>query len=405
MPQPLAGVRVLDFSHIMAGPFATYFLRLLGAEVIKVESPAGDLFRDYDPDPRYHGMSPAFVAANAGKKSVVLNLKDEACRSAALQLMAESDVIVENFRPGVMSRLGLGYEAAQRARADIIYCSISGYGQSGPMRDYPAIDNVVQAVGGVMSVSGEDEGPPVRVGVPIVDTYTGTLAAMAILAAIVQRDRFGSGQYIDVAMLDSALVMLTGAASPYLIKGESPKRTGNTGFSGQPTAAMFTCSDGRKISLGVVQQNQFEALCRVLDRPDLATDPRFADIAARKAHFDMLQSELGSLFATRPSEAWEAELSAVGAPCGVVRDVSDACELDQLRLRGLLQEIRIPGLPDREAVAVLNAGFVFAHDGPGVDEPPPRLGEHTSEVLQRLARQRSESGGSSRTVAEPASSD
>lgn len=384
MPQPLAGVRIVDFSHIMAGPFATYFLRLLGAEVIKIESPAGDLFRDYDPDPRFHGMSPAFVAANAGKKSVVLDLKEAAGREAALALMAEADVVVENFRPGVMSRLGLGYEAARQVKDDIIYCSISGYGQEGPMRDYPAIDNVVQAVAGVMGVSGEEEGPPIRVGVPIVDTYTGTLGAMAILAAIIQRDRVGGGQFIDVAMLDSALVMLTGAASPYLIKGASPKRTGNTGFSGQPTAAMFACGDGRKISLGVVQQNQYEALCRVLDRPDLASDPRFADIGARKAHFEVLTSELQAIFLTRPSEAWEAELSAVGAPCGVVRDVSDACELEQLRGRGLLQSVRIPGLPDRETVSVLNAGFVFAHDGPGVSEPPPRLGEHTEEVLQRL---------------------
>ena len=384
MPQPLAGVRVLDFSHVMAGPFATHFLRLLGAEVIKIESPAGDLFRDYDPDPRYRGMSPAFVAANSGKKSVVLDLKSEDGRAAALGLMADTDVVVENFRPGVMARLGLGYEAARAARDDVIYCSISGYGQAGPMRDYPAIDNVVQAVAGVMSVSGEDDGPPIRVGVPIVDTYTGTLGAMAILAAIVQRDRFGGGQYIDVAMLDSALVMLTGAASPYLIKGESPRRTGNTGFSGQPTAAVFACADGRSISLGVVQQNQYQALCRALGRPDLAADPRFADVAARKAHFALLKTELEAVFATRPSEDWEVELSAVGAPCGVIRDVGDACELEQLQLRGLLQKVRIPGLPEGEEVAVLNAGFTFAHDGPAVDQPPPRLGQHTEEVLQGL---------------------
>jgi len=387
MPQPLAGVRILDFSHVMAGPFATHFLRLLGAEVIKIESPDGDLFRNYDPDPRYRGMSPAFIAANAGKKSVVLDLKSDEGRAVSRQLMTQADVVVENFRPGVMTRLGLGYEAARQARDDIIYCSISGYGQTGPMRDYPAIDNVVQAVAGVMSVSGEDDGPPIRVGVPIVDTYTGTLAAMAILAAIVQRDRFGGGQFIDVAMLDSALVMLTGAASPYLIKGEIPRRTGNTGFSGQPTAAMFVCADGKRISLGVVQQNQYEALCKVLGRPDLAGDPRFADIAARKANFELLKSELDTIFRQRSSDEWEAELSAVGAPCGVVRDVGDACELEQLRLRGLLQAIRIPGLPDGEEIAVLNAGFVFAHDGPAVDEPPPRLGQHTEEVVRDLCGQ------------------
>ena len=384
MPQPLAGVRVVDFSHIMAGPFATHFLRLLGAEVIKIESPTGDLFRDYDSDPRYRGMSPAFIAANAGKKSVVLDLKSDEGRANALGLMAEADVVVENFRPGVMTRLGLGYDAARGVKDDVIYCSISGYGQAGPMRDYPAIDNVVQAVAGVMRVSGEDDGPPIRVGVPIVDTYTGTLAAMAILAAIVQRDRFGGGQFIDVAMLDSALVMLTGAVSPYLVKGETPRRTGNTGFSGQPTAAMFACADDRSISLGVVQQNQWEALCKVLARPDLSGNPRFADIAGRKASFAVLKAELEAVFRTRASDQWEAELSAVGVPCGVVREVGDACELEQLRLRGLLQKVRIPGIPERDEMAVLNTGFVFAHDGPSVDAPPPRLGEHTEEVLRRL---------------------
>ena len=181
MPQPLAGIRVVDFSHIMAGPFATHFLRLLGAEVIKIESPRGDLFRDYDADERYHGMSPAFVAANAGKKSVVLDLKQDAGREAAFVLMATADVIVENFRPGVMDRLGFGYGIARSLRDDVIYCSVSGYGQTGPMRDYPAIDNVVQAVAGVMSVSGEPGDPPVKVGVPIVDTYAGTLDRKSVV--------------------------------------------------------------------------------------------------------------------------------------------------------------------------------------------------------------------------------
>ena len=384
MPQPLAGIRVVDFSHIMAGPFATHIMRLMGAEVIKIESPRGDLFRDYDTDPRYHGMSPAFIAANAGKKSVVLNLKEQAGREAALALMARADVIVENFRPGVMDRLGLGYEVARSLRGDVVYCSVSGYGQSGPMRDYPAIDNVVQAVAGLMSVSGEPGDPPMKIGVPVVDTYAGTLAALAIVSALLQRERFGEGQYIDVAMLDAAMVILTGAATPYLVKGEVPARTGNTGLSAQPTASLFTCSDGRLVSLGVVQQNQYQALCRVLERPDMASDARFADVASRRANFDVLVAELQAVFATRPSETWEAELSAVGAPCGVVRDVAAACELAQLELRDMKQKIHIPDLPGGGDVAVLNVGFRFAHDGPGVDEPPPRLGQHTEEVLRDL---------------------
>ena len=385
MAQPLSGLRVVDFSHIMAGPFATHFLRLLGAEVIKVEPEGtGDHFRNYDPDHRYDGMAPAFIAANAGKKSVVLNLKDEAGKEAARRLIASADVVVENFRPGVMARLGLGYEVAKALRPDVIFCSISGYGQAGPMRDYPAIDNVVQAVAGVMNVSGEEGGPPVRMGVPIVDTYVGTLGAMAILAALVHRERTSEGQFIDVAMLDAALVMATAAATPYLVKGEVLARTGNTGFSGQPTAGLFLCADGAQVSLGVVQQNQYETLCRVLARPDLITDPRFSDIRARRKHFTQLTAILEGLFLTRSSIEWETDLSVVGVPCGAVRDIAAACELPQLEGRNLKQKITIPGLPGKEDVFVLNAGFVFAHDGPGVDQPPPYLGQHTREILESL---------------------
>lgn len=384
MPQPLSGLRVVDFSHVMAGPFATHFLRLLGAEVIKVESPTGDIFRNYDQDRRYDGMSPAFISANAGKKSVVLDLKAEPDLEAARRLIASADIVVENFRPGVMARLGLGYDQAKALRPDIIYCSVSGYGQSGPMRDYPAIDNVVQAVAGVMSVSGEPDGPPVRMGIPVVDTYAGTLAALAVLSAVVHRERFGGGQLIDVAMLDAAIVLLTAAATPYLIKGEVPVRTGNTGYSAQPTAGLFRCGDGELISLGVVQQNQYVALCKVLDRPDLARDPRFVDVRSRRAHFQPLTAILTTIFAARPANEWEARLSEIGAPCGVVRDVGAACDLAQLDGRGLKQPIHIPGLPEGEDIHVLGAGFVFAHDGPGVSDPPPRLGEHTTEILAEL---------------------
>jgi CoA:oxalate CoA-transferase len=383
MPQPLAGLKVVDFSHVMAGPFATHFMRLLGAEVIKIESPHGDIFRNYDVDARYVGMSPAFIAANAGKKSVVLDLKKPQDLEAAKRLIAQSDVLVENFRPGVMDRLGLGYEVCKALRPDIIFCSVSGYGQSGPMRDYPAIDNVVQATAGVMSVSGEPDGPPVRMGVPIVDTYAGTLAALAVMAALVHRTRFGEGQKIDVSMMDAALVMLTGAATPYLVKGEVPVRTGNTGFSAQPTSGLFRCSDGELISLGVVQQNQYEHLCRILGREDLIADVRFVDVRSRRAHARQLTAILEALFLVRGSEHWEAELSKVGCPCGVVRDVGAACELEQLKLRNLKLPITIPGLPD-EQIHILNAGFVFEHDGPGVSEPPPTLGQHTREILESL---------------------
>lgn len=386
MPQPLSGIRVVDFSHVMAGPFATYFLCLLGAEVIKIEPQGdGDLFRNYDADPQYAGMSPAFIAANAGKKSVALDLKSEFGLSAARKLISTADVVMENFRPGVMDKLGLGYDVCRALSPNVVFCSLSGYGQTGPLRDYPAIDNVVQATAGVMSVTGEADGPPVRMGVPIVDTYAGTLAAVAILSALVQRERFGSGQKIDVSMFDATMVMLTSAVTSFLVKGEAPRRTGNLGYSGQPTAGMFTCADGKLISLGVVQQSQWLALCALIDRQDLATDPRFASEQARRANFASLSDILAAVFATRGGEDWEAALSQGSAPCGLVRNVGEACAMiPPDDPRNLKIPVTIPGLPRSEQVHVLNAGFVFAHDGPGISAPPPRHGEHTEEVLRAL---------------------
>ncbi len=385
MPQPLSSIRVIDFSHVMAGPFATYFLALLGAEVIKIEPPdGGDIFRNYDSDPAYAGMSPAFIAANAGKKSVALDLKTSHGMEAARRLIASADVVVENFRPGVIDKLGFGYDVCRALRDDIIYCSISGYGQDGPMRDYAAIDNVIQAAAGVMSVSGDPDGPPVRMGVPIVDTYAGTLAALAIQAALFQRERFGGGQRIDAPLLDAAIVMLTAAATPFLVKGQVPRRTGNTGYSGQPTSALFTCADGKQIALGVVEQSQWLKLCAALELNDLPGDPRFTDIPARRANAAALTESLCARFIAKPGAEWERLINKAGAPCGLVRDIGEACSLPHLDERGLKIPLHIPGLPYSEDVHVLNAGFSFDHDGPSIATPPPRHGQHTEAVLRSL---------------------
>lgn len=385
MPRPLEGVRVCDFSHVMAGPFASHFLALLGAEVVKIEPPGrGDPMRYYGPDRAYDGMSPAFIAANVGKKSIVLDLKQASAKAAAERLITQSDVVLENFRPGVIDRLGLGYERCKALNPKIVFCSVSGYGQSGPLRDYPAIDNIVQATSGMMSLSGEPDSEPMRVGFPAVDTYTGTLAAMAILSALFGRERFGEGQYIDVAMLDASLVFMASAVVPYLVSGRTLPRTGNTGYSGQPTAGMFTCKDGVGVSLGVVQQNQFERLCEGLERPDLLTDPRFANPTLRKSNERELIAILSEVFATRDADAWEAKLSRMGVPCGAVRDIPAVAELPHLSEREVRAPLSIPGLPGGGEVRALNAGFLFGHDGPKVPGPPPRLGEHTAEVLEAL---------------------
>jgi len=383
--QPLEGIRVADFSHIMAGPYATHLLRLLGAEVIKVEAPGrGDAMRNYGSDRAYDGMAPAFIAVNAGKKSISLDLKKPASVEAARRLIARSDVLVENFRPGVMERLGLGYPQVRSLKEDIVYCSISGYGQSGPLRDWPAIDNIVQATSGMMSLSGEPGDPPVRVGFPVVDTLTGQTAAFAIMAALFRRERTGQGEYIDVAMMDASLAFMASAVVPFLVTGQVMERTGNTGYSGQPTAALFEAGDGKLISLGVVQQSQFEALARMLGRPEWLTDPRYGSADLRRANATDLKASLGDIFRLQGAAEWEAKMSAAGIPCGMVRGVAEAAALPHLQQRNLRIPLRVPSLAPNENVDVLNAGFIFREGGPHVTEAPPVLGQHTEEVLRWL---------------------
>lgn len=397
MPQPLAGLKIADFSHVMAGPFCSHFLRMLGAEVVKVEAVHGDPLRNYGPFRELHGMAPAFVAANVGKKSIALDLKSPRGHDVAQRLVQSADVVLENFRPGVMTRLGLGYEACREWRASLIYCSVSGYGQSGALRDYPAIDNIVQATSGMMAANGGPDDPPSRVGWPVVDTYTGTLAALAILSALVQRERFGTGQRIDVSMQDASLVMLTSLATPYLLTGQMLPRTGDVGYSGAPTAAQFMAQDGTRISLGAVQNNQFAALCKAIGHEELLEDVRFADPVARAEprNAAVLRTLLIQVFATRDGAYWERELSARGAPCGLVRDISQVCDAARNSGRSVVLPTTVPamnasapaGKPRAEATrgAVINAGFVFEHDGPGADAAPPLLGEHYREVLLSLS--------------------
>lgn len=384
MTQPLSGIRVADFSHVMAGPFASHLLRLMGAEVIKIEPKKGDQFRNYGSNRAFDGMSPAFIAANVGKKSIALDLKDTGDQEIARQIIARSDVLLENFRPGVIARLGFGYDAVRELRPDIIFCSVSGYGQQGDQRDWPAIDNIVQATSGMMMLSGAEGDPPVRVGFPIVDTLTGQTAAVSILGALLQRERTGQGAYIDVAMLDASLAFMTSALTPFLVTGNTLKRLGNTGYSELPTASLFVTRDQRHVSLGVVQDNQFSALARKLGREDWLEDPRFATADARRANFDAMYDQLQLVFATRNADEWERDLSNAGIPCGKIRRVGEAAQLCGSQA---LLEIAIAGLAGGEKVAVPNAGFRMEPGSPGTHEPPPRIDQHREEILAWLAHE------------------
>ena len=385
MNRPLEGIRVADFSHVMAGPYASHLLRLLGAEVIKVEPPGrGDAMRNYGKDRRYDGMAPAFIGVNAGKKSVVLDLKQPFGREAARRLIARADVVLENFRPGVMKKFGLDYAAVRELQPRIVYCSVSGYGQSGPRRDWPAIDNIVQATSGMMMLGGSEGEDPERIGFPVVDTLTGQTAALAILTALLKRERTGVGEFIDVAMFDASIAFMTSAVVPFLVTGRPLERTGNIGYSGQPTSGVFTSADGRQVSLGVVQQSQFEALAKHLGCEHWLEDPRFKTPDLRVKHSQEMHAEVQAAISREPAEALEQRLSAAGVPCGVVRNVAEAVSLPGLADRRLTSPLHIPGLPEREDVKIVNAGFLLGSEPPAVDEPPPRLGQHTAEILEWL---------------------
>jgi CoA:oxalate CoA-transferase len=384
MAQPLEGIRVVDFSHVVAGPLATHFLALLGADVVKVEPPAGDALRNYTLDPAQRGMAPAFMGINLGKRSVVLDLKSDAGRRAAQELAAGADVLVENFRPGVMARLGLGYDALAAANPGLVYCSVSGFGQDGPMRDMPAIDQIVQSVSGLMGLSGLPGDPPMRIGIPIVDTFTGLLAAFAIQSALLQRarrlDGEGGGQLIDVAMLDATLVMMLSVVNPLLIAGEQPVRTGNRGFSRAPTADTFATADGQ-ITIGAVEPATVDRLLDALGLGHLRRDPRFADRDARIANAEALSAELAFAFRTRTTAEWVETLNAASVPAAPVSTLAEAVALPQVATRGLRMKVS-GGRGEHEA---LNAGFRFRHGGPGITRGAPMLGEHTEEVLEALS--------------------
>lgn len=384
MAQVLAGYKVVDFTHVLAGPIATHYLRLHGADVVKIESSDGDAMRNYagdgPPQGSARGMSPSFVSFNTGKRSIVLDLKNPEHKAVARKLIAEADVVVENFRSGVMDRLGLGFEACKAINPDIVFCSVSGFGQTGPLKNNPALDQIIQSMSGLMTLSGEAGSPSMRVGFPIVDTFTGTVAAMAIVMALLRREREGKGQYIDVAMLDAAMMMMVSVAGPFLVAGVKPRKTGNLGYSKSPTADTFPTGDG-EITLGVTRQDQFETLCRVVGRPALVADARFADKWTRQRNGAALRGEMIAAMASRSALEWEQSMNAAGIAAAAVRDLPEVLGHPHFSHRQLTMPAH---LPDNEAAQILNTGFLFAQDPAGVDTPPPKLGEHTRSILEEL---------------------
>src|SRR5215475_1930144 len=301
----LAGTRVLDLTNVLAGPFCCYQLAQLGADVIKVEVPgSGDLARQLGADPQLNKrlMGASFLAQNAGKRSVTINLKSLSGKAVFRRLVSTADVVVENFRPGVMDRLGLGYETLRAAKPDLIYCAITGFGKDGPLKDNPAYDQIVQGISGVMSVTGDKESAPLRAGFPVADTIGGITAAFAIAAALFRRGRTGQGEFIDVSMLESTLVAMGWAASNWLIAGVKPSPMGNENATASPSGT-FRTGNGL-LNIAANKQDQFETLARLIGRADLVGDARFAGREDRKQHRAELNAEIEAALAAKSARDW-----------------------------------------------------------------------------------------------------
>ena len=380
----LAGARVLDLTNVLAGPFCCYQLAQLGADVIKVEVPGtGDLARQLGADPELNrrGMGASFLAQNAGKRSITINLKSAKGQDVFRRLVASSDVVVENFRPGVMDRLGLGYGALKAVRNDIIYCAISGFGQDGPLKFNPAYDQIIQGLSGVMSVTGDKTAAPLRVGYPVADTMGGITAAFAIAAALFRRERSGEGELIDVSMLESTLVAMGWAVSNWLIAGVKAEPMGNENMTASPSGAFHT-GDGL-LNIAANKQEQFETLCRMIGRDELMADPRFAGREDRKRHRFELKREIEQALAARAATEWAALLNKHGVPAGEVLDVPAVLEHPQIKERGLLRTFeQVPDV-DRP-VQVVRAGFRLGSGDPAPAMPPPALGADTADILAEL---------------------
>jgi len=376
---PLAGITVLDLSRVLSGPYCTMLLADMGARVIKIEHPdRGDDTRHWGP-PFVAGESAYFLSINRNKESVSLDFKQPEGRRLLDGLIARADVLVENFRPGTLDRLGLGYEQLADVRPRLVYCSISGFGRTGPRREQPGYDAVMQGEGGLMSITGPEDGPPYRLGVAIADLVTGMFAAQGVLLALLARATTGRGQHVDVAMLDSVAAMLTYQAGIYFTTGQVPGRMGNR----HPTIApyeTFEASDGELV-LSVGNDEIWRRFCRAAGLESLAADERFATNGGRVNHYDELRPLLVDVLRARSRDAWIERFDAAGVPCGSVRDLAEVFADPQLDARAMIARLAHPTVGPLQLLGVP----IKLSATPGrVRTPPPTLGQHTAQVLGAL---------------------
>jgi crotonobetainyl-CoA:carnitine CoA-transferase CaiB-like acyl-CoA transferase len=382
MAGPLSHIRVLDMTRVLAGPWTGQNLSDLGAEVIKIENPeGGDLARKLGNVPKYNRqlLGTSFLAQNANKKSLTLNLKTDEGREIFRKLAATADVIVENFRPGVMARLGLSYEEVCKLNPRIIYCAISGFGQSGPDAFKPAYDQIIQGLSGVMAINGDERLNPLRAGFPVCDTVGGLNAAFAIMAALYSRERTGEGQCIDIALLDSIMPLMGWVAANLLIGGQQPALLGNDNFTAAPSG-MFKTKDGY-INIAANQQEQWENLADELGLPELKTDPRFQERDTRKANRCLLTPLLEARLTQETTAHWVEVLNAKGIPSGDVLSLEAALTSPQAQYRQVLCEVEQPGIGN---IKIFNLTAKFSKTPAGIETPPPALSQHTEEILTGL---------------------
>jgi crotonobetainyl-CoA:carnitine CoA-transferase CaiB-like acyl-CoA transferase len=383
---PLHGIRVLDLTNVLAGPYCSYQLMLFGAEVVKVEVPgSGDLARHLGPDAELNGagIGASFLAQNAGKKSIELDLKDPGQRETFEDLVRGADVLLENFRAGVLARLGFDWEYLRGLNPALVYCAISGFGQTGPMSQAPAYDQIIQGLSGMMSITGTEETAPLRVGFPVCDTVGGLMAALSITAALVGRGHTGEGCYLDLSMLEASMSAMGWAVSHYVISGVRPAPMGQQNVTAAPSGT-FDTADGL-LNIAANRQAQFEKLCQLLGRTDLMTDSRFADREARKLHRDELNDELNRELRKRAAAEWEELLPAIGVPAARVLSVPQAVESEQLAHRGFFTDVPFPGDVGRVVRASGN-GVLVNREPLRPSGPPPVLGEHNADTPEFITR-------------------
>ncbi len=385
MAKAFDGIRVIDFSQVIAGPYCAEQLAFLGADVIKVESPgSGDQARGMLTTRAYaaQGLSPLFITCNAGKRSMTLDLKHPRAKEIVRRLISSADVMIQNLKVGTIERLGFGYADMKKIKPDLVYCSISGYGQSGPKAANAAFDGAIQAESGIMSITGRDDTGPTRAGYMVVDVATGLMAAFAISAALYRRKATGEGQFVDVAMMDTALNLMAPVVSNYLVAGETPTLYPTAERTRLASDVAYETQDGY-LQCTLWTQPHFKALSAEIGRPELADDPRFIDMAARAENAWALRQILTAAFQTDKAANWESRLGRRGIPASRVASIPDALATPQSRHRGLTATLPAPKGLD-QPVEILKPGYRTDVDTPEPAATVPAVGEHTDAVLAEI---------------------